>query len=157
MGKKYKNWCDNLHTKSESQFDTGDLCERLVSKLTDWVVHDFTIYDGMTQGQVILQRERMKNILDIAETIESLVNDANSIYALYGIDYQERRIRFMRARGLCFQLQTRLRHIVNYVHKDTNVQKYISLNSEIDVISNKIKNIMVSDDKKRKTKEKPYE
>lgn len=156
MGKKYKHWCDKEHTETESQFDTGILAHNLASTLTDWLMADFTIIDGMSPYQIDLQRSRMLNIIHTAEKLEATIKDANAIYAIYPCDWEERRIRWLRARCLCFDLTTYITHIVNYVEKDTNIQKYLRLESDIVAIGKKIKNVMIADDQRRKSKAKDY-
>lgn len=156
MSKKYKHWCDKEHTESESQFDIGVLTHKLVSTLTDWALSDFTVIEGMSPYQIDLQRARMLKIVDTAERLEATVKDANAIYAIYKCDWEERRTRWIRARCLCFDLTTYITHVVNYVEKGTNIQKYLRLESDVVAIGKKIKNIMIADDQRRKSKAKEY-
>lgn len=75
----------------------------------------------------------------------------------------------MEARGLCFQLTSYLTHIFNYTaqgisgdneedkkKRRLNMQKYLDVNNDIDEIAAMLKGLIVSDDKARKKKEKPY-
>lgn len=145
MSKNKRNWCDSKYEKKESTFDTGYLSERLVDTLTEWVIRDFTIVQGMNQYQIDVQRRRTHKLLDIAEQIECLTKDANSIYMTKEIDYIERRQKWLRARGYCFQLTAMLSHVINYVEKGTNIQKYLNIQSDVKEIGSKIKNMMISD------------
>ena len=154
MAKKYKHWCDPYHTPKQTNFDTGDLAYKIVKTLTEWLMHDSSIVPNMTKEQVELIIERTKKIFEIAEEIECLVIEANSIYAVYNCDYVERRNLFRKARGYCFHITVRLRHIVDYVYKDINIDKYLQLEDQISHLANMIKNIMVKDDKRRKEKAK---
>lgn len=155
MSKQYEHWCDKKYQAKESNFDTGDLARKLVDTLTDWVLCD-TAKLTEDMPNVELKRRRMQKLLDTSEQIECIVNDANSIYAIYLVDFAERRRKFLIARGLCFQLTTMLGHIVKYAAPETNIQKYLDLQNDIKNIGGKIKNIMIKDDKKRKEKMKQY-
>ena len=156
MSKQYKHWCDKSHEYKETNFDTGDLAHKVVNILTDWVLHDSTITTDMNDVQITLMRERMISIIELAEEIECQVIDANSIYAVYDIDFQLRRKLLISARGKCFRLTTKLRHVVNYVHQSTNIQKYLDIEKDVEHLANMIKNIMIKDDKRRKTQSKKY-
>ena len=68
--------------------------------------------------------DKLKSILHTAEQIELYVKDANSIYAVYGVDYEMRRRRWLTARGYSFQLVAQLTHISDLTVNKTNIQKY---------------------------------
>lgn len=156
MSKEQKHWCDKKYIKKETNFDTGDLAHKIVNTLTDWTLHDMSIAEGMDKYQIICMRRRMQDILRISEKIECTVIDANSIYAIYNIDFDERREKWLRSRGYCFQLTVMITHLAEYVCTDVNIQKYINIESDIKILAGKIKNIMIKDDKRRKEKIKEY-
>ena len=124
MSKEQKHWCDKKYIKKETNFDTGDLGHKIVNTLTDWVLHDMSIVEGMDKYQIICMRRRMQDILRLSEKIECTVVDANSIYAIYNIDFEERRRKWLLARGYCFQLTVMLTHITEYVYQCTKIYRY---------------------------------
>ena len=156
MSKEQKHWCDKKYIKKETSFDTGDLAHKIVNTLTEWTLHDMSITGTMDKYQIMCMRKRMHDILKLSEKIECLVVDANSIYAIYNIDFEERRRKWLLARGYCFQLTVMLTHITEYVYKDINVQKYIDIENDIKRLAGKIKNIMIKDDKRGKENIKEY-
>lgn len=132
------------------------MAHKIVNILTDWTLHDSTITTDMNDVQIVLMRKRMISLIELAEEIECQVIDANSIYAIYNLDFQARRKLFISARGKCFKLTAKLRHVVNYVYQSVNVQKYLDLEQDIEHLANMIKNLLAKDDKKRKTQAKEY-
>ena len=156
LSKEQKHWCDKKYIKKETNFDTGDLAHKIVNTLTEWTLHDMSITETMGKYQIMCMRKRMHDILKLSEKIECLVVDANSIYAIYNIDFEERRGKWLLARGYCFQLTVMFTHITEYVYKDINVQKYIDIENDVKRLAGKIKNIMIKDDKRRKENIKEY-
>ena len=156
MPKQEKHWCDKIHKHKETNFDTGDLAHKIVSILTDWILHDMSITTDMDQERIKFMKKKMNKILKNAEKIECWVIEANSIYAVYNVDYKLRRKLLLKARSRCFKLTTQFRHIVDYIYQCVNVKKYLDLEKEIEHLANMIKNIMIKDDKRRKEKVKKY-
>lgn len=152
MAKQYDNWCDKQYQKQETKFDIGTLAHILVNKLTEWTLHDMTLSENLNEYQILNQRRRMQNILRLAEQIECLSVDANSIYAVRQVDFDERRRKWLQAKGYCFQLTVMLTHLTNYCARNTNIQKYLNLQSDIKTLTTKIKNVMIKDEKLRKEK-----
>lgn len=133
------------------------MSERLYNELESYLLHDINkdlsvAFEDELQGRISKNYviHRMNTILDIAEQIELNVKDANSIYGLYDIDWEERRRKWLISRGLCYQMIAQLKHISTITLKGTNLDKYVRLSNNADVIANKIKNVMIADDKKRK-------
>ena len=156
MSKKFDHWCDKKYQKKETNFDTGTLAHKLVTTLTEWVMHDITVSDELDANEKFIQRQRMSRVLETAERIECLIKDANSIFAIYDSDYEERRRRWIAARGYCIRLSVILTHMGEYFAPRTNIQKYVDCEVTVKTLAGKIKNMMISDDKRRKIQVKEY-
>ena len=159
MGKKYKHWCDNQYQepKEDNKFVIGDMAHDIFNTLEKYLLYDIhkdmlEVFDDDVQGHISKNYvvKRVYEMLDNAERIELVVKDANSIYALYGVDYKRRRELWLEARGLCFRLIQQITHISSIMVKGTNIQKYVSLVDNIYKLARKIKNVIVSDDEKKK-------
>lgn len=163
--KKYEHWCDNQHQKPSdtNKFIIGDLAYDIYSKLEKYLLYDIhkdmmITFNDSVQGNISKNYviKKTYKILELAEDIELIVKDANSIYALYSIDYERRRQLWLESRGKCFRLIQQISHISSIMVNGINIEKYVRLTDDIYKLSNKIKNIMVSDDKKKKDLCKTY-
>lgn len=152
MAKKYKHWNDGKHQKPI--FETGLMADEIMRNLTQFLMNDFKISEktDIQQHYVI---QRFDKATQYMENVCHILRDANSINALYPVDFEQRRIRWMSAKGYCFRLMALLDTISVFVHKDTNVQKYADLSEQLMMLSVKIQNILISDDKRKKNS-KPY-
>lgn len=167
MAKKYKHWCDDKHKKKETHFVLGELAETAYCTLEAYLLCDVSKRlseekqaESYNQEQYTVIKayitSKFKNLLDKAEDVECYLKDANSIFGLYAVDFEHRRIRWLKARGLCFQLIAELRHIAGIVHRKTNIQKYVDVSNMYVDIANRITNIIKADDKRKKENCKEY-
>lgn len=111
-------------------------------------------------GQEEISRQyvirKLMNILDKTEELECTVIGANNIYGWYDLDWAERRKMWIKARALCFEVITQLKHVGTITLQGTNLQKYVDLSSKLDKLAEKIKNIMKSDDTKKNDHPRTY-
>lgn len=163
--KKYEHWCDDKHQepKDDNKFVIGDMADEIYSELEQYILHDINkdllvVFDDDMQGNISKRYvlHKTTNILDNAENLASIVVDANSIYAMYEVDYRRRRELWLEARGLCFRIIKQLKNISAIMVEGTNIKKYVRLSKELSKLANKIKNVMISDDKKKKEHCKKY-
>ena len=156
--KQDEHWCDNRYNKKDGHFVIGELAEKIFRDLENYFLHDLsktlTVTENDIQKEYII--DKLKSILHTAEQIELYVKDANSIYAVYGVDYEMRRRRWLTARGYSFQLVAQLTHISDLTVNKTNIQKYANISTELYTLAEKIKNIMEKDDMKKKKYCKEY-
>lgn len=102
-------------------------------------------------------RNNFDEIIEMADKIETLLFDTNSIYAIYDTDFNYRRMRFTQAYGICFALNRKLQHMANFIaKKKMNTEKYTRISNDVISLSKKIKGLIASDDKKRKRLNKKY-
>lgn len=165
MGNKYDHWCDNQHQEpsEDNKFVIGDLAHDIFNRLEKYLLYDIhkdmlIAFEDTVQGTIAKNYvvKRVYSILENAEEIELIVKDANSIYALYGVDYERRRQLWLEARGKCFRLIQQISHITSILVEAVNIEKYIKFTSSIYKLSGKIKNVMISDDEKKKKYCKTY-
>ena len=161
MAKKFEHWCDGEYDDKETKFVIGEMAENLYKELENYMLYDIRKdLDASTDPQDILARnyivKRFYSMLDNAEKVELNVKSANSIYALYGVDYEWRRKLWIASRSYCFQLIAQLKHITPIMIKGVNIRKYTRLSKKYSDLSVKIKNIMVSDDTRKKKSCRQY-
>lgn len=102
-------------------------------------------------------RTNFDSIIQQAKDIEHLLYEGNSVYAVYDVDFLFRRQRFTEARSKCFSLNRDLLHMANFIaKKNVNTEKYTAISNELITLSEKIRGLIVSDDKKRKKLNKKY-
>lgn len=166
--KKYEHWCDKMHQNPEDKEENkkyiiGELAHNNYTILEQYLLHDIgkdmsIVFADTTQEKISKDYviQRMYRMLDIAEDIELLVYDANSCYALYDTDYKYRRDRWLESKGLCYKLIRQLTHLSSIMVKGANIHKYVSLSKEYEKLANKIKNVMCSDDERKKKHGKKY-
>lgn len=140
------------NNKSESELPEN----RVVENLT-------TISNSVAQqiNDILNTYHFMRNefdaLLNEAQEIEGLIFQANSIYAIYLNDYAQRRHLLILARAKCQGLIRRLTHVGNYIaKKKKNTDKYMNTSNDVISLSNMIKGMIISDDKKRKKHFKEY-
>lgn len=155
MSKRKDNWCEGQHKRPETKFVIEETSKALQKDIEDYILHDMDIESSEPVKRRFVY-DRMKSILDQAEYITAIVVDANSVYALYACDFENRRIKWLNARGSCYRIIAMLNGISRIVHKNTNLSKYARMCKEYENLAEKIKNIMYSDDKKRKEHCKEY-
>ena len=162
--KKYKHWCDDKFKEPEdNKFIIGDLASKIYEDLEKYLIHDINKdikvvfpdpeQDKLARAYVV---KKMYRILDTAEEIQNSVYETNSIYGWYDVDFEERRKGWLKAKAYCYRLITQLSHMGTKTLKGTNVQKYVSLANDAHILSQKIKNAITADDKRRKSKSKTY-
>ncbi len=158
MSKREKHWCDDLHNKSETHFVIGEMADGIYNDLEKYLLNDLQKYIDTCNSELMKSHilKRFHTMLDVAELMVLNVKDANSIFAVYACDYEARRERWLNARGYSFRLVSQLDHMANIVAAKTNIQKYAGISKRLYELSAKIKNIMKSDDKKKKTQCKEY-
>jgi len=163
--KKCAHWCDPQHQKPKEDniFVIGEEAKSIYNALEKYLLHDINKdlmlafpdenQEKINKNYVI---KRFYSILDNAEQLELTTFDANSVYAIYNIDYKFRRQKWITARTLCFDLVHQLNHIASILIKGSNLQKYVDLSARLNILSDRIKNVMASDDIKRKKYVKEY-
>ena len=164
MPKKNEHWCDNKYKESEdNKFIIGDLASKIYEDLEKYLIHDINQdlkvvfpdpeQDKLARAYVV---KKMYRILDTAEEIQNSVYETNSIYGWYDVDFLERRKGWLKAKAYCYRLITQLSHMGTKTLKGANVQKYVNLANDVQVLAKKIKNAMMADDKRRKNNPKTY-
>lgn len=164
MPKKNEHWCDDKYKEPEdNKFIIGDLASKIYEDLEKYLIHDINQdlkvvfpdpeQDKLARAYVV---KKMYRILDTAEEIQNSVYETNSIYGWYDVDFAERRKGWLKARAHCYRLVTQLSHMGTKTLKGTNVQKYVNLANDVQVLAKKIKNAMMADDKRRKNNPKTY-
>lgn len=164
MSKKNKHWCDDQYKPpKDTYFIIGDMCGNLYTSIEKYLIHDVNkdmsvVFEDEAQNKIARNYviKKLYNILDKAEELECTVYGANAIYGWYDIDFAARRQRWTKARDLCYEIITQLNHVDTKTLKGTNLQKYVDLGKEAQKIADKIKNMITSDDKKRKANPRPY-
>lgn len=163
MAKKNKHWCDDQHKNTETIFAIGELASEIYNTLEKYLIHDCNkdfsiVFADAEQDKLARQYvlKRLYNILDTAEKIENEVISTNSIYAYYDIDYGIRREGWLKAKSDCYALMAQLKHVSTITLKGTNIQKYVNVSADAQKLAEKIKNIMSSDNKRKKELAKKY-
>ena len=166
--KKNKKWCDTKYETKTTKFGVEEMAKAIYDTLEEYILNDVRkdiiakkIPEEGNEEVGELQRDyllhRFEKMTDMAERIELYVRDANSIYALYACDYEYRRKVWLAARGCCFRLRCMLDHMTELVVSGTNIQKYVDISADVDNLSERIKGVIISDDRRRKEKCKDYE
>lgn len=158
--KKNEHWCDDRYKDTDTHSKICKEAQALYGMLEEWLLHDMDIA-LVIEGQETPVRKnyivrRCYSMLDNAEKVELLTRDANSIFAVYGCDYENRRMKWTDAKGICFQLQAQLNHMSGIAAPKTNIQKYVDLAVAYKKLAERIKNNIASDDKKKKKYCKEY-
>ena len=166
MGKLYTHWCDSQYeapNETKNKFVIGELIKNLYKNLEIYLIHDINkdltvMFDDVQQTALARNYvvKKFYNILDNADKLQNTAQDANSVYAVYDVDFEYRREKWLEARGLCFQIYAQLDHVSTITIKGTNLQKYIDLSNDCKYIAEKIKNVMIADDQKKKKYGKKY-
>ena len=157
--KKYEHWCDLYHpSEEEKEKRVSELekqSEQFYKDVEKWLLEDISKYikECMEDESPIKKNHiarKCYRILDNAEELVSTIKDANGVYAIYGVDWEYRRKRWLKARGLCFKLNSQLQQVASTVVAKTNIEKYTRLAGITYKLANMIKNNMASDDIKKK-------
>lgn len=156
MAKKYKHWNDGKHKKLEEAFETWKMADEIHRDFIRFLLNDFEPVD-LSNTEKTYVHDRFNKAIGIIEDITYILRDANAIRAMYATDYEQRRIRFERARGYCFQLMGLLDNIAIFVPHIKNKQKYVDTSGRLMEVAGKIQNLIRSDDRRRKRECKPYE
>lgn len=153
--KQDQHWCDRIKNKSETKFKIEEEAKALQKDIDSYLLHDIDIgkEDPVRRRYIY---DKMYSILSSAENVVSMIMDANSIYAIYSCDFENRRVKWLDAKGQCFQLIAKLNTVAGIVYQSTNLSKYANLAYRYEKLAEKIKNVMISDDKIRKEKCKEY-
>ena len=163
MEKKYEHWCDDKYKDKESKFDIGIMASKIYTTLEKYLIHDcnkdfMIVFPDSEQDKLARQYvvKKLYNMLDTAERIEQEVISTNSIYTYYDTDYLIRRQGWIRAKSDCYALLAQLKHISTVTLKGTNMQKYVDISADVEKLAEKLKNIMASDNNRKKKQAKKY-
>lgn len=161
--KKYEHWNDKYHDdKGTEHSKIEELAGNIYNELEKYLLEDIDkiLKEDLKNESPIKKRyilRRFNRIMDNVEAMRGAAINANSVYALYACDYQFRREMWLKARGLCFEINAQLNSIANITVEGTNIEKYTRLAGKTYQLAGMIKNNMVSDDNKKKKYCKPYE
>lgn len=157
--KKYEHWCDPYHPSEEEKekrvSELEKLSRQFYNDVEKWLLHDIANYiktcmDDESPIKKNHVTRKCYRILDNAESLVTSILEANGVYAIYGVDWHYRREKWLKARGLCFQLNAQLTQVASTVVENTNIRKYTRLAGDTYKLANMIKNNMISDDVKKK-------
>ncbi len=155
MAKQYEHWCDKGRNK-ESIFETELIAEKLQMELEQYILRDIAP-NNEDPVKMRFVYDKMSSILCKAEIITATVKDANSVQAIYAIDYINRRDKWLNAKGLCYQITVLLKNVSLILKEGVNLEKYCRISYAYEKkLAPKIKGVMVSDDKRRKKQCKKY-
>ena len=147
-----RRWNDK---KKSDNFQTGDLADEIHRDLIRFLLHDFSV-EGLDSVEKHYVAGRMNRTISIMEDICTILRDGWSIQTMYGVDYEQRRIRWTAARGLCFRLMGLLDNVLEFIPKVRNKQKYFDISAKLMTLAQMIQAIIASDDKRRKKNCKKY-
>lgn len=132
------------------------MADEIHRDLVRFLLRDFN-REGMTGTEAVYVTENLRKALSLMEDICTALRDGWSINKWYESDYDERRARWIEARGLCFRILSLLDNIPEFIPQAKNKQKYVDISARLEELAVKIYNLMVSDDKEKKAKSKQTE
>lgn len=155
MGKEYKHWNDKKHKGIKVPFKTGDMADEINRDFIRFLLNDF---DNVNLNDVEKRYvgDRFEKMISHMEDICYILRDAWSIKRYYGVDYEQRRARWIAARGYCFRLMSLLDNLVEFIPHIKNKQKYVDISDKLSELAEKIQNIIASDDQHKKKNCKQY-
>lgn len=101
--KKEKHWNDGKYRPIKEPFYTGKLADDIKRDFINFILNDFEPTD-LTNTEKMYVHDRFNKAISIMEDISYILRDANAINKMYGVDYEQRRIKWNDAKGLCFRL-----------------------------------------------------
>lgn len=101
--KKEKHWNDGKYRPIKEPFYTGKLADDIKRDFINFILNDFEPTD-LTNTEKTYVHDRFNKAISIMEDISYILRDANAINKMYGVDYEQRRIKWNDAKGLCFRL-----------------------------------------------------
>lgn len=155
MGNKYKHWNDGKYKGLQDPFRTGKLADDIKRDFITFLLNDFD-NSNLADIEKRYVGDRFEKMISLMEDVGYILRDANAIGKLYGIDYEQRRIRWITARGYCFRLMGLLDDIAVFVPHIKNKQKYADVSARLSELAQKIYNLIVSDDAHKKKNCKQY-
>lgn len=155
MGKKEKHWNDGKHRDPKSRFQTGCLADEIHRDFIRFILNDFQP-EAIEEAARAYSTSRLTRMASVMEDICTILRDGWSINKWYEVDFEQRRIRWIEARGLCFRLMAMLENVTIFVPHVKNKQKYADLSARLMELSGKIYNLMLADDAEKKKKAKNY-